>query len=153
MSSIWSSRKDVVVTSCLALNDNGDCLRWLPVAPSLHTVTIAGVPGQHTLITWWNRSTPVTTAPGNACQQTVIFWDSYVFSKGLVRGSQRDVVYLGWPIGSSYMNPKTGGGGGSVAGSQPLSKAMHNAHETQINFGDLLHINLWVWVTVWYPKT
>ncbi len=28
-----------------------------------------------------------------------------------IRGSQRDVVYLGWPIAPSYMSPNAGGGG------------------------------------------
>ncbi len=37
----------------------------------------------------------------------------------LTRGSQRDVVYLGWPIAPSYMSPNVGGG---VAGSLLLNK-------------------------------
>ncbi len=47
--------------------------------------------------------------------------------KGTVRprGSQRDVVYLGWPMAPSYMSPNAGAGGGGVAGSQPMSKAVH----------------------------
>jgi hypothetical protein len=28
-----------------------------------------------------------------------------------LRGSQRDVVFLGWPIAPSYMSPSAGGGG------------------------------------------
>ncbi len=39
------------------------------------------------------------------------------------RGSQRDVVYLGWPIAPSYMSPNVGGRG--VAGFQPISTAVH----------------------------
>ncbi len=36
------------------------------------------------------------------------------------------------------MSPNAGGGGGGgVAGSQPMSTAVHNAHGVQINFGDL----------------
>jgi hypothetical protein len=35
------------------------------------------------------------------------------------RGSQRDVVYLGWPIAPSYMSPNAGRG--RVAGFQPMS--------------------------------
>ncbi len=48
------------------------------------------------------------------------------------RGSQKVVIYLGWPIAPSYMNPNAGGV--VVAGSQPMSTG---AHGTQINFGDL----------------
>jgi hypothetical protein len=36
------------------------------------------------------------------------------------KGSQRDVVYLGWPIVSLYMSPNAGGGR-KVAGPQPMS--------------------------------
>ncbi len=51
-------------------------------------------------------------------------------------GLQRDVVYLGWPIALSDMNPNAGErGGGRVAGSQPLSIQLHTG--AQINFGDL----------------
>jgi hypothetical protein len=32
------------------------------------------------------------------------------------RGLQRDVVYLGWPIGPSYLSPNAGGGGGEFRG-------------------------------------
>ncbi len=32
------------------------------------------------------------------------------------RESQRDVVYLGWPIAPSYMSPNAGGGGGELRG-------------------------------------
>jgi hypothetical protein len=46
-----------------------------------------------------------------------------------IRRSQRDVVYLG----SLVYEPKCGVWG--VAGSQPMSTAMH--HGAQINFGDL----------------
>ncbi len=42
---------------------------------------------------------------------------------GNSRGLQRDVVYLGWPIALVY-EPKCGGRGG-VAGSQPMSTAVH----------------------------
>ncbi len=38
-----------------------------------------------------------------------------IFNEG--RGSQRDVVYLGWPIAPSYLSPNAG-----VAGSQTLSQ-------------------------------
>ncbi len=36
---------------------------------------------------------------------------STAFAAGGSRGPQRDVVYLGWPIASSYMSPNAGGGG------------------------------------------
>jgi len=45
------------------------------------------------------------------------------------RGSQRDVVYLGWPISPSYM------GGDGVVGSQPIEYSC--AHGAQKNFRDL----------------
>jgi hypothetical protein len=35
-----------------------------------------------------------------------------VESMGKIRGSQKDVVYLGWPIASSYKSPNAGGGRG-----------------------------------------
>jgi hypothetical protein len=38
------------------------------------------------------------------------------------RGSQRGVVYLGWPISPSYMSPNVGGW---FAGCQPMSTAVH----------------------------
>jgi hypothetical protein len=50
----------------------------------------------------------------------------------LCRGSQRDVVYLGWPVAPSYMSPNTGGGGG-VAGSSQWVPLYTGAR----NFGDL----------------
>jgi hypothetical protein len=50
------------------------------------------------------------------------------------RGSQRDVVLLGWPIAPSYMEPKCGGGEGWVVSSNEYSCA----HGAQINFGDLV---------------
>jgi hypothetical protein len=34
------------------------------------------------------------------------------------KGSQRDVVYLGWPIAPSYMSPNAGGGGCVVSANQ-----------------------------------
>jgi hypothetical protein len=50
------------------------------------------------------------------------------------RGSQRDVVYLGWPIASSYMSPN-GGEGGRLRG---LSANEYScAHGAQVNFGNL----------------
>ena len=39
------------------------------------------------------------------------------------RGSQRDVVYLGWPIASTYMSPNAGGWGGE--GARGLSQWVH----------------------------
>jgi hypothetical protein len=39
-----------------------------------------------------------------------------------IRGSQRDVVYLGWPIAPSNMSPNAGKG---VAGFRPMSTAVH----------------------------
>ncbi len=50
----------------------------------------------------------------------------------IIRGLQRDVVYLGWPIAPSYMSSNARGGGG-VAVSQPMCIVTG----AQINFGDL----------------
>ncbi len=51
-----------------------------------------------------------------------------------IRGLQRDVVYLGWPIAPSYMSPNAGGGGGELRG---LSQLVQLYTGAQINFGDL----------------
>jgi hypothetical protein len=57
------------------------------------------------------------------------------------------VIYLWWPIAPSYTSPNAGdlrvmnrwGGDGKVAGSQPMSTAVHVTwHGAQTNFGDLL---------------
>jgi hypothetical protein len=55
---------------------------------------------------------------------------------GIPMGSQRDVVYLGWPIAPSYMSPIRGMGVG-VVGSQPMSTDVQCAHGAQRNFVDL----------------
>ncbi len=48
---------------------------------------------------------------------------------GYARGSQRDVVYLDWPIAPSIVyKPKYGGWRGWVAGSQPMSTAVQCAY-------------------------
>jgi hypothetical protein len=53
----------------------------------------------------------------------------------MIRGSQRDVVYLGLPIAPSYMSPNAGGWGGGGCG---VSANGYNcAHGAQINVGDL----------------
>ncbi len=50
---------------------------------------------------------------------------------GAVRGLQRDVVYLGWPIAPSYTSPNARGWG-------VVSTAVYITwHGAQINFGDL----------------
>ncbi len=49
-----------------------------------------------------------------------------------IRGSQRDVVYLCWPIAPSYMSPNAGGGGCGVSANEYSC-----AHGAQIHFGDL----------------
>jgi hypothetical protein len=51
----------------------------------------------------------------------------------LIRGSQRDVVYLGCPIVPSYMSPSAGGWGGGSFG--VLANEYSYAHGAQINFG------------------
>ncbi len=49
------------------------------------------------------------------------------------RWSQRDVVYLGWPIAPLFMSPNAWGGGGCDVSANEYSCA----HGSQINFGDL----------------
>jgi hypothetical protein len=69
-----------------------------------------------------------------------IAWGRRINNKVLYRESQRDVVCLCWPIAPSYVSPNGGGvgGGGGVAGSQPMSTAVHITwHGAQINLGDL----------------
>ncbi len=58
---------------------------------------------------------PMLTLPINESTE-LNEWSLYI------RGSQRDVVYPGWPIASSYMSPNAGGG---VAESQQMSTAVH----------------------------
>jgi hypothetical protein len=65
-------------------------------------------------------------------------FSSTVFQPAWVRYRRlhRDVVYHCWPIAPSYTSPMRGDGG--VAGSQPMSTAVHIPwHGAQINFGDL----------------
>ncbi len=81
----------------------------LPVQPPppLPPVSIFNMSG-------WHFSDPVT-----ACLLNVP-----------VRGAQRDVVYLGWPIAPSYMSSNAGGGMRGL--SQWLQ--LCTAHGAQINF-------------------
>jgi hypothetical protein len=44
---------------------------------------------------------------------------------------------LSWLTNSSLLYESKCGGGGRIAGSQPMSTAVHNALGAQINFGDL----------------
>jgi hypothetical protein len=60
---------------------------------------------------------------------------NYIMLNIFGKGSQRDVVYPGWPIAPSYTSPNARGGGG-VAGSQPMSW-YSCTHRAQINFVDL----------------
>ncbi len=73
----------------------------------------------------------------------------------LPRGSQRNVVYLGWPIAPSYMSPNAGGRGGRrFAGSQPMSTACE--HGAQINLEYLttyLSYSQWFKVKIHWPNT
>ncbi len=52
----------------------------------------------------------------------------------LIRVSQKDVVYLIWPITPAHMSPKAEGGGGCC---EVSVNEYSCAHEAQINFGDL----------------
>ncbi len=50
----------------------------------------------------------------------------HIFS--CTQGVTNDVVFLGWPIAHSYMSSNAGWGGGEgVAGSQPMSTAVHRS--------------------------
>ncbi len=60
-----------------------------------------------------------------------IFFQLYIFNKN-IWGLQGDVVYRGWPIAPSYMNPNAGGG--ELRG---LSQWVQLYTGAQINFGDL----------------
>ncbi len=61
-------------------------------------------------------------------QGTGTHQSTFVLSSLWIRGLQRDVVYLGWPIAiaPSYMSPNSWGGG-EVAGSQPMRRAVHRS--------------------------
>ncbi len=57
--------------------------------------------------------------PTSPCQndRASIYQGSERVEREYSRGSQRDVIYLGWPIEPSYMNPNAGeGGGGRLQG-------------------------------------
>ncbi len=73
------------------------------------------------------------SVPGSYCFQSS--WVSILNRWVSPRGSQRDVVYSGWPIAPSYMSPKAGGGRYGVSANECSC-----AHEAQINFGDLIPI-------------
>jgi hypothetical protein len=53
------------------------------------------------------------------------------YDQNFVRGSQRDAVYLGWPIVPSCMSPSAGGWWREVSANEHSC-----AHGAQINFGD-----------------
>ncbi len=76
----------------------------------LHTTCISGI----------FPLSPVPLSPSSLCKETIppkIPPPFPQFPSATTRGSQRDVVYLSWPIAPSYMSPKCGGGRGGVAGS------------------------------------
>ncbi len=58
----------------------------------------------------------------STCSRGIIEVILYIYSRGL----QRDVVYLGWPIAPSCTSPNAGGGG-AVAGSQPMSTPVNRS--------------------------
>jgi hypothetical protein len=60
-------------------------------------------------------------------------YSSRIHSNLFARGSQRDVVYLGCPIATSYMSPNAGRGWDCGVSANEYSCA----HRIQINFGDL----------------
>ncbi len=65
------------------------------------------------------------------------------------RGSQRDVVYLGWPMAPSYTSPNAGNGGwgGAVSANEYSC-----AHGAQKNFGDLTPYLTYVYTGKQYWK-
>jgi hypothetical protein len=67
----------------------------------------------------------LSPSPLSVCGQK----EAFTSDKGL----QRDVVYLGWPIATSYVSPNAGGGG-ELRG---LSQWVQLYTGAQINFGDL----------------
>ncbi len=58
-------------------------------------------------------------------------------SSGIPRGSQRDVVYIGWPIAPSYMSPNVGGW---VAGTQPMSTAVHMEPKKRLRSNSIFNL-------------
>jgi hypothetical protein len=63
----------------------------------------------------------------------------------IIRGFQRDVVYLGWPIAHSYMNPNTGGGGELRGLSQWVLYSVRNYRPSfRVNKPKTLVLNDWI---------
>ncbi len=56
----------------------------------------------------------------------------------VTRGSQRDVIYFGWPIAPSYVSPNAGGAG--VTGSQPMSTAVHRGPNNLWRFNSIFNL-------------
>ncbi len=66
--------------------------------------------------------------------------------RGVARGLQRDVVYLGLPIPSPLVyEPKCGGGGGGggVAGSQSMSTAVHRSSSKRWRSNSVFNLLGW----------
>ncbi len=83
------------------------------VSPSVHSSTV---------VLFWQRPNPAALATSCRTIRVLHFfqWNSPVIFKALFTpdgccsvsgGLQRDVVYLGWSIAPSSMNPNAGGGG------------------------------------------
>ncbi len=66
-------------------------------------------------------------------------------------GSQRDVVYLGWPIAPSYMSPNAEGWGVGAAGSQPMSTACTN--KLWISDSVTPYLTYTIWYGDWHTFT
>ncbi len=62
--------------------------------------------------------------------RTVLY--NYTVNRGVTK-----ICRLSWLTNSALEYEPKCGGGGRVAGSQPMSTAVHSAHGVQINFGDL----------------
>ncbi len=58
-----------------------------------------------------------------------------------LRGLQRDVVYLGWPIAPSYMSPNAGEGGElRPAGPPPMSSAVHRSQNKLWRYNSIFNL-------------
>ncbi len=86
--------------------------KWvLPMAGSFSSVSAASLKMAGRSRSQQELSSPISSRSSLHAHQ----------GKGSVRGSQRDVVYLGCPIATSNMSPNAGGGEGCGVGSQPMS--------------------------------
>ncbi len=85
------------------------CAKWTSIREATHL----------------HKQFPRTDCPYYSCALFTFVSSTSVYNVSVSpRELQRDVVYLGWPIAPSYMSPNEGEVG-EVAGSQPMSRAVH----------------------------